>query len=48
MEINDNPSLEAGYEDTVEGEALYRRLAEVFVQRIEARKAGRALEGISS
>lgn len=48
IEVNDNPSLEAGYEDTVEGESLYQGLAEVFVQRIEARKAGRtAGEGSS-
>jgi len=40
IEVNDNPSLDAGYEDRVEGEALYRRLVETFVQRIEARKAG--------
>jgi len=40
IEVNDNPNLDAGYEDAVEGEALWRRLAEVFVQRIEARKAG--------
>lgn len=42
IEINDNPSLDAGYEDSVEGDALYRRVAEVFVQRIEMRKAGGA------
>jgi len=40
IEVNDNPSLDAGYEDAVEGGTLYRRLAEVFVQRIEARKTG--------
>ncbi len=35
IEINDNPNIDAGVEDAVLGEALYRRLKEEFVRRIE-------------
>jgi glutathione synthase/RimK-type ligase-like ATP-grasp enzyme len=40
IEVNDNPNLDAGYEDEVLKEELWRRIAGVFVQRIEARRAG--------
>ncbi|GJM20533.1 MAG: ribosomal protein S6 modification protein [Planctomycetota bacterium] len=39
IEVNDNPSLDAGYEDSVLGARLYQRVMEVFLQRIEARKS---------
>jgi len=38
MEVNDNPSIDAGYEDTVLKDALYREIMGVFLRRIEARK----------
>lgn len=36
IEVNDNPSIEAGVEDAVLGSELYRRLAVSFRARIEA------------
>ncbi len=41
VEVNDNPSLESGYEDTVLKDELYERIMEVFVRRLEARQQGR-------
>lgn len=35
IEVNDNPNLEAGVEDAILGEALYRRILEEFARRIE-------------
>lgn len=40
IEINDNPTLEAGEEDTVLGEALYQRIMYVFLKRLERRSSG--------
>lgn len=40
MEINDNPNIDAGIEDLVLKDALYRDIMEVFVRRIEQRKRG--------
>jgi len=40
MEINDNPSLEAGIEDYVLGEELYRRIMAWFLKRLDQRAAG--------
>lgn len=42
IEVNDNPNVDAGYEDAVLGKALYRRLMEVFMERVERRKAPEA------
>ncbi len=42
IEVNDNPSLESGYEDTILKDELYRRIMSVFLRRIEQRKAGLA------
>lgn len=39
IEVNDNPNIDAGVEDQILRDELYRRLAEVFVTRIERRKA---------
>jgi glutathione synthase/RimK-type ligase-like ATP-grasp enzyme len=39
IEVNDNPNIDAGVEDQILRDELYRRLAEVFVERIERRKA---------
>ncbi|HEY0664771.1 MAG TPA: RimK family protein [Gallionella sp.] len=38
IEINDNPNVDAGNEDSVLGDALYREVMGVFKKRIEARK----------
>ncbi len=42
MEVNDNPNIEAGYEDTVLKDDLYRALARWFLDRLEARGRGTA------
>jgi glutathione synthase/RimK-type ligase-like ATP-grasp enzyme len=38
IEVNDNPSIDGGYEDARLGDALYRRVMEVFLARLRARK----------
>jgi glutathione synthase/RimK-type ligase-like ATP-grasp enzyme len=40
IEVNDNPSIDAGVEDSVLRDELYRRVMAVFLARIEQRKAG--------
>ena len=40
IEVNDNPNLDAGIEDAVLKDELYRRVMQVFLSRIEQRKAG--------
>ena len=40
IEINDNPNIDAGVEDQVLKEEMYRRIMDVFLRRIELRKAG--------
>jgi glutathione synthase/RimK-type ligase-like ATP-grasp enzyme len=42
IEVNDNPSIDAGYEDTVSKGALYRDIMGVILARIEAAKRGPA------
>lgn len=37
IEVNDNPSVESGYEDKVLGAELYRRIAEWFLRHLEER-----------
>jgi len=39
IEVNDNPNLDSGVEDQILRDDLYRRIMEVFLRRIEARKA---------
>lgn len=41
IEINDNPSIEAGFEDRVLKQSLYDRVIGVFVSRLEARADAR-------
>lgn len=41
IEVNDNPNVDTGVEDDVLKDDLYRRIMEVFLRRIEERKAGR-------
>jgi glutathione synthase/RimK-type ligase-like ATP-grasp enzyme len=36
IEVNDNPNIEAGYEDAVEGERIYDEIVGFFLRRIEA------------
>ncbi len=38
IEINDNPSIDAGCEDLVLKDALYREIMGVFIKRIESKK----------
>ena len=40
IEVNDNPNIDAGCEDAILRDDLYRRIMEEFVRRIEAKKAG--------
>lgn len=42
IEVNDNPSIDAGCEDRLLKDELYRRIMSVFLKRIEQRKAGLA------
>jgi glutathione synthase/RimK-type ligase-like ATP-grasp enzyme len=42
MEVNDNPNIDAGNEDAVEGDALYREVLRVFQRRMRARSLARA------
>lgn len=43
IEINDNPNVDAGNEDAVLGDALYREVMGVFRKRIDARKGNVSL-----
>jgi len=38
IEVNDNPNVDAGVEDRVLGDALYTRIMEVILRRIEQKK----------
>ena len=40
MEINDNPNIDAGNEDSVLGDALYREIVGVMLRRVNARNGG--------
>jgi glutathione synthase/RimK-type ligase-like ATP-grasp enzyme len=40
MEVNDNPTLQSGVEDSVLKDALYDRIMEVFLRRLEHRRQG--------
>jgi glutathione synthase/RimK-type ligase-like ATP-grasp enzyme len=42
IEVNDNPNLDAGNEDAVLKEELWRRLAGTFLRRIEAARDGKS------
>jgi len=41
IEVNDNPSIDSGVEDMLLKDALYSRIMEVFLRRIEDRKRAR-------
>jgi glutathione synthase/RimK-type ligase-like ATP-grasp enzyme len=38
VEVNDNPNLDAGYEDRIGGKEIYRKIMAVFLARMEARR----------
>ena len=40
IEVNDNPNIDAGVEDAVLKDALYREIMGIFLKRIETRKRG--------
>ena len=40
IEVNDNPSIDAGVEDAYLGEDLYRRIMGEFLRRLECRRLG--------
>jgi glutathione synthase/RimK-type ligase-like ATP-grasp enzyme len=40
IEVNENPNIDAGCEDAILKDELYRRVMAVFLRRIERRKAG--------
>lgn len=40
IEVNDSPNIEAGLEDAVQGDDLYRSILEEFLKRIRARRRG--------
>jgi glutathione synthase/RimK-type ligase-like ATP-grasp enzyme len=40
IEVNDNPSIDAGVEDQYLGEDLYRRIMEEFLRRLERKRLG--------
>lgn len=42
IEVNDNPNLDAGIEDAVLGDELYRRVLQAFIQRLELKHRGHA------
>lgn len=43
IEVNDNPSIDAGVEDDVLRNALYREILGVILKRVEAKKRGSAV-----
>jgi glutathione synthase/RimK-type ligase-like ATP-grasp enzyme len=44
VEVNDNPSIEAGEEDAILKEALYENIMRVFLKRLEAGQEHRAIQ----
>lgn len=43
IEVNDNPNLDAGVEDKVLGEALYKTLMEDFIRRLDTARRNQAI-----
>jgi glutathione synthase/RimK-type ligase-like ATP-grasp enzyme len=37
IEVNDNPTIQAGYEDVILGDFLYERIMQAIVDRLESR-----------
>ncbi len=44
IEVNDNPSIDAGYEDVLLKDSLYERIIEYFVAKLDRRKERRVEE----
>jgi glutathione synthase/RimK-type ligase-like ATP-grasp enzyme len=44
MEVNENPNIDAGYEDAVLKDELYQRIMRYFLARIEHRKTGHSFK----
>ncbi len=42
IEVNDNPNVDSGYEDRLMGKELYLRIMQVFLDRMRARREGKA------
>jgi len=40
IEVNDNPSIDAGVEDAYLGEDLYRKIMQEFLRRLERKRLG--------
>jgi len=40
IEVNDNPTIQSGFEDAILKGNLYHRVMEVFLQRLERRRQG--------
>jgi hypothetical protein len=40
IEVNDNPSIDAGVEDAYLGKDLYRRIMDEFLRRMERKRLG--------
>lgn len=40
IEVNDNPNIDAGYDDLLLGDAVYDQVMHVFLERIQRRKNG--------
>jgi glutathione synthase/RimK-type ligase-like ATP-grasp enzyme len=40
IEVNDNPSIDAGVEDAYLGDDLYRRIMQEFLRRMERKRLG--------
>jgi len=40
IEVNDNPSIDAGVEDNHLGDALYLRIMQEFLRRMERKRQG--------
>ena len=40
IEVNDNPNIDAGFEDAVLGDELYLRIMRTFMARVVNRSAG--------
>jgi glutathione synthase/RimK-type ligase-like ATP-grasp enzyme len=40
IEVNDNPNVDAGFEDRVLKDELYERFMRVMMRRVERRKEG--------
>jgi glutathione synthase/RimK-type ligase-like ATP-grasp enzyme len=40
IEVNDNPSIDAGVEDAYLGDDLYRRIMDEFLRRMERKRLG--------